>query len=91
MNEASQEASQSVLQTLTASEPAIAAIVEAIDPKIAATVALAEAALGALRPLVARYEQIKAAKDGIDPALWDAIVADKESADAAVLADAPKA
>ncbi|MBS0599584.1 MAG: hypothetical protein JSR92_20195 [Proteobacteria bacterium] len=75
-----------ILQTLENLAPEIAAIVAGIDPKIASSVATAEQTLAALIPLVSQFQALKAAKDGVDPALWAQIVASNIAADAAVAA-----
>jgi len=75
-----------ILQTIESLAPEIAAIVAGIDPKIASTVTAAEQALVALAPLVSQFQALRAAKDGVDPALWAQIVASNVAADAAVAA-----
>ncbi|MBS0212325.1 MAG: hypothetical protein JSR26_03975 [Proteobacteria bacterium] len=81
---------QQIIDTLRALEPALAGVVAAFDPRDAATVAALEALLPALTQLVVRYDQIRAASNGVSPELWAQIVADKQAADAAVAAAAPK-
>lgn len=79
-----------LLQTVQSLGPEIAAIIAAIDPKVASTVLAAEQALAALAPLAAQFQALKAAKDGVSPELWAQIVASNVAADAAVAAAAPK-
>lgn len=81
----------SIVQTIQNILPELAAIAAAIDAKDANAIALGEQVLQAASALVERLTQINAAKGGVDPALWAQIVADKQAADAAVAAAAPKA
>lgn len=80
-----------IFQTIDSLLPELAALAAAIDGKDAAAIALGEQVLAAGEHLAQRLSQVAQAKAGVDPALWAQIVADKQTADAAIAANAPPA
>ena len=66
--------------------PVVAQIAGNINPAVAASIVAAERLLPFGEAFIAQIEAIKAAKAGVDPALWDQIVASNIDADAAIAA-----
>lgn len=53
-------------------EPGIATAIETLDPAIASTVAVADGVIQGTERLYKQLTDLRAAKDNIDPAVWDA-------------------
>lgn len=63
--------------------PALNAIASAVNPAVGATLVAAEQVIPVVQRLITEGQAILAAKNGIDPVLWDQIVAENNAADAA--------
>jgi hypothetical protein len=70
-----------VVTDIEALLPVLASIASAVNPAVGASIAAAEAVIPAVEKFIALGQDILAAKAGIDPALWDRIVAENVAAD----------